>query len=72
MQLDRQTSQVLGLAWGFGWRVAAGVVLGFYLDSWADTSPIFLVVFAIASLIAGVTDLIRAARPETDRDTQRS
>jgi len=72
VQLDRRTSQVLGLAWGFGWRVAAGVVLGFYLDRWAGTSPIFIVVFAIASLIVGVAELIRAARPETSRDTNRS
>lgn len=72
MQLDRQTNQVLGLAWGFGWRVAAGVLLGFYLDSWAGTSPIFIVVFAIASLIAGVAELIRAARPEPHRDTNQS
>jgi len=72
VQLDRRTSQVLGLAWGFGWRVAAGVVLGFYLDRWAGTSPIFIVVFAIASLIVGVAELIRAARPETSRDTNHS
>ena len=28
MGIDRHASQALGLAWGFGWRVGAGVVLG--------------------------------------------
>lgn len=68
MHVDRRTGQLLGLAWGFGWRIVAGVLLGFYLDRWAGTSPLFLVVFAIGSLIASVTELVRAASPETDSD----
>jgi F0F1-type ATP synthase assembly protein I len=61
--IDRRTSQLLGLAWGFGWRVAAGVMIGFYLDAWLGTSPLFLVVFAVGSLVAATVDLIRASRP---------
>jgi len=50
VRIDRQTSQLLGLAWGFGWRVVAGVLLGFYLDGWLGTSPLLLVVFALDRL----------------------
>lgn len=68
MRIDRGTSQVLGLAWGFGWRIAAGVLLGFYLDRWLGTSPVFLVVFAMGSLVAGVADLLRAAAADAKGD----
>ena len=68
MGIDRHTSQVLGLAWGFGWRIGAGVVLGFYLDRWVGSSPLFLVVFALGSLVAGVVELIRAAAADARRD----
>jgi len=59
---------LLGLAWGFGWRVVAGVLLGFYLDRWLGTSPLLLVVFALGSLIASVVELIRASAIDADRD----
>jgi F0F1-type ATP synthase assembly protein I len=68
MAVDRRTSLVLGLAWGFGWRVGAGVVLGFYLDRWIGSSPLFLVVFAVGSLVAGVAELIRAGAADVRRD----
>lgn len=68
MGIDRRTSQVLGLAWGFGWRIGAGVVLGFYLDRWVGSSPLFLVVLALGSLVAGVAELIRAAAADARFD----
>lgn len=72
MRFDRRTSRVLGLAWGFGWRIGAGVLLGFYLDRWVETSPLFLFVFAIGSLVAGIAELIRAAAADARRDEPRS
>jgi F0F1-type ATP synthase assembly protein I len=69
--IDRRTSQLVGLAWGFGWRVVAGVILGFYLDGWLGTSPLFLVVLALGSLVAAVAELIRAAAPDPDGDPRR-
>lgn len=68
MGIDRRTSQVLGLAWGFGWRIGAGVVLGFYLDRWVGSSPLFLIVFALGSLVAGVVELLRAAAADARHD----
>jgi F0F1-type ATP synthase assembly protein I len=64
VRIDRQTTQLLGLAWSFGWRVAAGVLLGFYLDSWLGSSPLLLVVFAVGSLVVGIMELLRAAAPD--------
>ena len=68
MGIDRRTSQLLGLAWSFGWRIGAGVLLGFYLDRWLGTSPLLLVVFALGSLVAAVAELIRAAAPDASGD----
>jgi F0F1-type ATP synthase assembly protein I len=72
MSLDRGTSQVLGLAWGFGWRIVAGVFLGYYLDRWLGSSPLFIVVFSVGSLVAGVADLVRAgaAADENREDSE--
>jgi len=64
VRIDRSTAQLVGLAWSFGWRIAAGVLLGFYLDGWLGTSPLLLVVFAVGSLVAGIVELLRAATPD--------
>lgn len=62
--LDRRTAQALGLAWSFGWRIAAGLFLGYYLDRWLGTGPLLLIVFTIGSLVVGVAELVRVtARP---------
>ena len=72
MRIDERTSKLLGLAWGFGWRIVAGVLLGFYLDGWLGTSPLLLVVFAVGSLIAGVAELIRVSASSSGRDGRQS
>lgn len=60
--------ELLGLAWSFGWRIAAGVVVGYYLDLWLSTTPLFTLVFAIAALVAGVRGILGALAERRDQD----
>jgi F0F1-type ATP synthase assembly protein I len=56
------TAKALALAWGFGWRIAAGLVLGYYLDVWMGTSPLWLFVVTMGSFVASVTEFIRLSQ----------
>ena len=75
-RLDPQTTQVLGLAWGFGWRITAGLFLGYYLDRWLGTAPLLLIAFTIGSFVAGIADFLRLSssslpkRPSGRRDDE--
>ena len=42
--------------------VAVGTIIGFILDSWFDTKPILIVIFFIFGSIAGIVNVIRAAK----------
>ena len=42
--------------------VAVGTIIGFILDSWFDTKPILIVIFFIFGSIAGIGNVIRAAK----------
>ncbi|GIW42449.1 MAG: hypothetical protein KatS3mg076_3026 [Candidatus Binatia bacterium] len=50
----------LGLEFGFA--VAAGVVVGFYLDRWAGTAPWLTLVFTLAAFAGAVYRLVWALR----------
>ena len=60
--LKPETAKTLGLAWGFGWRIGAGLLLGYYLDLWMGTSPLWLFVVTLGSFVAGVGEFIRLTR----------
>jgi ATP synthase protein I len=53
----------LVIASGFAFEVivVVGVIttLGYFLDRWLHTSPIFLIVFILVGVFAGVYNLIR-------------
>jgi len=61
------TARALALAWGFGWRVGAGLLLGYYLDLWMGTSPLWLLIVTLGSFVASVGEFIRVSRQETER-----
>jgi F0F1-type ATP synthase assembly protein I len=69
-RLDPKSAQALGLAWGFGWRVAAGLLLGYYLDRWLATPPLFLIVFTIGSFVVGVLEFLRISRPADPKEPE--
>jgi F0F1-type ATP synthase assembly protein I len=60
------TTRALALAWGFGWRIVGGLVLGYYLDRWMGTSPLWILVATLGSLVASITEFIRVARDEAE------
>ena len=62
VRLSPATAEALGLAWGFGWRVGAGVLLGGFLDRWLETEPVFLGVFTIAAFVSGIYDFLRVSQ----------
>ena len=42
--------------------VAVGTIIGFILDSWFDTKPWLIIIFFFLGSIAGVLNVIRAAK----------
>jgi F0F1-type ATP synthase assembly protein I len=62
VRMSPATAQALGLAWGFGWRVAAGVLLGWFIDGRLGTEPIFLGIFALGAFVSGIYDFIKVSQ----------
>ena len=42
--------------------VAVGTIIGFILDSWFDTKPWLIIIFFFLGAIAGMLNVIRAAK----------
>ena len=42
--------------------VVVGTIIGFILDSWFDTKPWLIIIFFFLGSIAGVSNVIRAAK----------
>jgi len=54
----RAAYQAMAVAWSLGWPIAAGVLIGSWLDGYFDTSPLFILVFGLGALAAAVRQLI--------------
>ena len=48
--------------------VAVGTIIGFILDNWFDTKPILIIVFFLFGAIAGIVNVIRAAKKMQNED----
>ena len=48
--------------------VIFGFLIGYGLDSWLGTSPLFMIVFFFFGVVAGVVNVIRTARAVTDSE----
>jgi F0F1-type ATP synthase assembly protein I len=65
---ERGSTQALAIAWSLGWRVAAGILVGYYLDEWLGTSPWLTLVFSLAAFASSVRTMIALTRTrEPDR-----
>jgi F0F1-type ATP synthase assembly protein I len=49
---------VLALAWSLGWRIAAGLLLGYYLDLKLGTSPVLTLTLSIAAMVVAVRQML--------------
>jgi hypothetical protein len=58
MATDIGTAQLLALAWGLGWRIAAGIIIGYYADLWLGSAPWLTLLFSIAALVSGVRAML--------------
>ena len=48
--------------------VAVGTIIGFILDSWFDTKPWLILLFFFLGSIAGIMNIIRAAKRMQQKD----
>jgi ATP synthase protein I len=46
--------------------VVIGFLIGYFLDSWIGTSPLFTIVFFFLGLAAGILNVVRTAASATD------
>ncbi len=42
--------------------VIVGTIIGFILDSWFDTKPVLIILFFLFGAVAGIVNVIRAAK----------
>ena len=57
--------ELLAIAWNFGWPIATGVFLGYWLDERLGTSPGLTLGFGIGAMAAAVQRLIGLTKRET-------
>ena len=69
---DKKKGVFLGNAFKLGSElvaaVAVGTIIGFILDNWFDTKPILIIVFFLFGAIAGIVNVIRAAKKMQNED----
>ena len=60
----------------FAASVIAGLAIGFALDSWLETTPVFMLVFGVLGVVGGMRNaqksLLAVGRDDQDRDSDRS
>lgn len=70
VRLNPEAAKAWGLALSFGWRIAAGVVIGYWLDNWLDTTPIFISVMSIGALVGAIADMLRISKADSKSDEE--
>ena len=49
--------------------VAVGTIIGFILDNWFDTKPLFIIIFFFIGSAAGMLNVIRTAKRMQDKES---
>jgi F0F1-type ATP synthase assembly protein I len=56
--------QLLAVSWNFGWPIAAGVVLGYWIDGKLGSSPAATLVLGLGAMAASTWRLLALSRLE--------
>lgn len=48
--------------------IVVGTLIGWVIDKWAHTAPLFLVIFLLVGMVAGMVNIYRIAVPPPKRD----
>jgi F0F1-type ATP synthase assembly protein I len=69
---DLGTAELMALAWSLGWRIAAGIIIGYYADQWLGSSPWLTLALSLAALVSAVRQMLvvlaehRESKPASD------
>jgi ATP synthase protein I len=50
--------------------IVFGFLIGFFLDKWLGTSPLFLIIFFFVGMAAGIVNVVRTANAVNRDDEQ--
>ncbi|MEY3751843.1 MAG: hypothetical protein RLZZ354_385 [Pseudomonadota bacterium] len=66
INLSKNNNNTLGLAFRISTELVAAVFvatfIGYYLDKWLGTKPIFIIILFIVGVAAGIFNVVRSAK----------
>ena len=66
INLSKNNNNILGLAFRISTELVAAVFvaifIGYYLDKWLGTKPIFLIILLLVGIVAGIFNVVRSAK----------
>jgi len=65
---DLRKTEALAVAWSLGWRITAGILIGYYADAWLGTAPWLTLGFSLAALITGVRAMLSLLASKASAD----
>ena len=72
IKTDRKKGVFLGNAFKLGTElvaaVAVGSIIGFILDNWFGTKPLFIILFFLLGSAAGIYNVIKAAKKMQEKE----
>ena len=63
---DIESGQLMALAWSLGWRIAAGIIIGYYVDQWLGSAPWLTLGLSITALVSGVRQMLTVLNAERE------
>jgi len=63
---DVGSAELMALAWSLGWRIAAGIIIGYYLDQWLGSAPWLTLTLSITALVSGVRQMLTVLNEERE------
>ena len=64
-ELKKEGSSSMGIALKMGTEFVAAVFvasfIGFYVDKWLETTPVFIIIFFIIGSVAGILNVVRSS-----------